>query len=405
MRKSAAYLAFKDWMHEFALSLCAVLAVASIVTPLLILFGVRTGVIDHMRENLKNDPSVLVLMPEGSRGAGFTEKIIRAIQSRKECSFCIGRTRDVASELMVRKEGSPVSITLEATEKNDPLLMRAHLSPPSPGHRPFEIVLSAQSAKKLGVKAGDMLSASISRRLATGKYEKKDFELTVTGILPEGIIGTDTGFVPLSFLFGIQDYRDGKERGIFSAQGEESPGEARFFESFRAYARNIDAVEPFEAWFASQNIPVKTRSRDIANVRSIDQTLSAIILIISAASIVGLFAFMASTVHASVRRKWKVLGMLRLLGYSRMSLLLYPVSQAFLTGICGLVTAFVLYLLVSNCIDLFFAAHAGGYAICVLHGRHIFFICLFIVLLLVGAAFNAGFKASRIDPSLVIREN
>ena len=51
MRKLALAvgLAGRDWRHEFALSLCAVLALASMLAPLLVLVGVRNGVVDGMR--------------------------------------------------------------------------------------------------------------------------------------------------------------------------------------------------------------------------------------------------------------------------------------------------------------------------------------------------------------------
>ena len=38
-------MALRDYWHERALSLCAVLALATVLAPLLILFGVRNGVI------------------------------------------------------------------------------------------------------------------------------------------------------------------------------------------------------------------------------------------------------------------------------------------------------------------------------------------------------------------------
>ena len=37
-------MALRDYWHERALSLCAVLALATVLAPLLILFGVRNGV-------------------------------------------------------------------------------------------------------------------------------------------------------------------------------------------------------------------------------------------------------------------------------------------------------------------------------------------------------------------------
>lgn len=45
----AARLALQDWLHERTLSLCAVLALASMLAPLLVLQGVKNGVVGIMR--------------------------------------------------------------------------------------------------------------------------------------------------------------------------------------------------------------------------------------------------------------------------------------------------------------------------------------------------------------------
>ena len=49
-------MALRDYWHERALSLCAVLALATVLAPLLILFGVRNGVISNLQERLLQDP-------------------------------------------------------------------------------------------------------------------------------------------------------------------------------------------------------------------------------------------------------------------------------------------------------------------------------------------------------------
>ena len=44
-------MALRDYWHERALSLCAVLALATVLAPLLILFGVRNGVISNLQDS------------------------------------------------------------------------------------------------------------------------------------------------------------------------------------------------------------------------------------------------------------------------------------------------------------------------------------------------------------------
>ena len=59
-------MALRDYWHERALSLCAVLALATVLAPLLILFGVRNGVISNLQERLLQDPRNLEIVPVGS---------------------------------------------------------------------------------------------------------------------------------------------------------------------------------------------------------------------------------------------------------------------------------------------------------------------------------------------------
>ncbi|MBQ7606451.1 MAG: hypothetical protein IJU76_00465 [Desulfovibrionaceae bacterium] len=405
MRDSTVYLAIRDWLHEASLSLCSVLALASILSPLLILHGVHTGVVERLRERLMQDPSVLVVMPQGGAGAGFTQERIDQIQDLAECTFCIGRTRDVASELsVVGAKGTSVTITLEPTAQGDPLLARYHASPPAADKEKLEIVLSYTAARRLSVSSGDRLTARMSRRLASGQFERKTMELIVSAVLPQEAIGMDTGFLALPLLLAIQDFRDGYASELLATGGETPPSEHRF-ESFRAYVASLDDVEGFDAWCTAQGIPVTTRSKDIATIRNIDRTLTSIILVIAATTGAGFFAFMVSTVHASIRRKWKMLGMLRLIGFSRLSILAYPITQTLTTGLLGVLLSFVVYGCIAYCIDLLFAAESGGEAICVVHALDFLFIAVLVQVIIQIAAWKISLQASRIDPSLAIRES
>ena len=188
--------------------------------------------------------------------------------------------------------------------------------------------------------------------------------------------------------------------------GTERPkGLHRYFESFRAYATSLDEVEQFDIWCQKNNIPVKTRSKDIASIKNIDKSLSTIIHVISATTGTGFFAFMISTLHASIRRKWKMLGMLRLIGFSRLSILIYPMTQAITTGLFGILLSFLIYGIIAFGIDMLFASQSGGEAICVVHTVDFCIIAVIVQLLIIISSWKISLQASRIDPSLAIRES
>lgn len=401
----AAWLACRDWLHEFSLSLCSVLALASIMAPLLVLHGVHMGVVQRLRENLMKDPGVLVIIPSGGKGAGFEAAFIEKMARLPGLAYAIGRTRDVASELQVTSpEGRRQTIALEATSPGDPLF--ANFAVPQPVSSPgdLKISLSAQAARKLGVAAGEKLESALARRSSTGKFERMPLELTVVSVLPAAASNLDAGFVDMATLQAVQDFRDGISSPLLGYIGEIEPPQARHYESFRAYAAGIDEVEGLEQWFLGQDVPVKTRSRDIANIRKIDSTLGAVISLIACAGVAGFLAFMGSTSLAAVRRKWKEIGMLRLTGFSRFSLWVFPLVQVLLTGICGCLLAFVLYAGVAYAIDAFFSAETGGDAICSISWQACIVIFAGVQILALLAGGWAAKKAASISPVEVIRE-
>lgn len=406
MRTHAALLSLKDWCHERALSLCGVIALASMLTPLLALYGLRTGVIERMRAQLLQDPTVLVIMPAGGGGAGFSATFLASVASHPECSFCIGRIRDVASELQVAAANeATLVLSLEASAPGDPLLARHGVPAPEASAQAFHIVLTASAAKRLGVEPGGELTAPLGRRRANGKFERKEIRLKVSAVLPAQALGTDTGFVPMDLLLAIQDFRDGFASALLEAEGNAPQQGERYFESFRAYVRSIDDVATLERWFTDQHIIVKTKSRDIANIKNMDEKFFYVIAIIAAVSVLGFLAFMGSSIQASVRRKWKMLGMLRLVGYSRWSMLVYPVTQALATGVLGVLASLCAYFVVSSTIDIFFSSQTGGQTICFIHLTDILYIVAGVVLIVVIAACMVSRKALYIEPSAVIREN
>ena len=80
-------MALRDYWHERALSLCAVLALATVLAPLLILFGVRNGVISNLQERLLQDPRNLEIVPVGSGkyGKAFFEEMRKRPKKKAGC--------------------------------------------------------------------------------------------------------------------------------------------------------------------------------------------------------------------------------------------------------------------------------------------------------------------------------
>lgn len=405
---SSPYLAMRDWLHEFRLSVCAVLALASMLTPLLILHGVHTGVISGLKERLKSDPSVLVIMPESTPPGGFREPFFIQAVALSETQFCLARTRDVAAELqLISKNGVFLTVTLEPTASGDPVLVQAGMPiPQEPEYKDplrFDAVFSHTAAQKLKVQSGDFVEGALARRMRDGRREQKSFVIKVVGILPASSTGMDTIFMRLSLLQAIQDFRDGFAVPLFGAAGE-TPPVTRTYESFRMYAKKLEDVESLNAWFQQQDLSVRTKVKEIANIRKLDDSLQIVVFIIAVTAGAGFLAFMFSSMHAAVRRKEKMLGMMRLLGYTGWALLLYPITQAMLTASLGVLLAFFLYGIVAYGLDALFAVQSGGMSICHIIPWHFPLIFLGTAVLSAFASLQAAQRAANIEPSTVIRE-
>ena len=400
-------LAARDWRHELTLSLCAVLALASMLTPLLVLNGVRVGLVESLRSTLLRDPAALIIIPSGS-GGGFAGELFEQLRQRPDVLFVTPRTRDVAAEIQfAAKDGAYVPLTLEPTGPGDPLPERFGQSLPDAlpdASRPEATVLSTSAARKLSAAKGDMVHGRLGRKRPDGALETTPFTARVTGILPPEAIASDTAFFPLSTLEHIQDYRDYIAVPARGWTGDPAPAVQRRYESFRLYARDLDSVETLDAHLRGLHINAVTKAKSIADIRMIDASLGRLLLIVASAVSAGFAAFTLSSSLAAVRRKDKMLGILRLLGFSRAALLCYPLCQALLTCLWGTFLAWFLARGVATSIDALFAARLTGEALCAVRpGDFLAALGIGLALSLASALYPA-LRTAGIEPSLVVRD-
>ncbi len=400
----AASLAASDWRHERWLSLCAVLALASMLAPLLVLWGVRNGVTTAMRQRLLEDPAVLVITPTGTIPGGYSPAFLDSVGALPGARFVIGRTRDIATNVSLRStEGVMVSVQMEPCAPGEPVLEHYNMPGPEDGEQPG-IVLSKPAAHSLGVGPGDMLHADLGRFTPEGRLESVTLRLVVAAVLPAEAAGGRMGFVPLAVLEDMQDYRDYTavpRRGYTGIPREE---ETRRYASFRLYARDLDAVESLAGALRKQEVETRTRSREIAGIRNLEKTVSRIITVIAWAAGLGLAAFTGSSAFGSVRRKSRELGMMRLFGFSRVALSGYPLTHTVLTAVFGTLMAGLVYLAVSMTIDHAFAEQSGGVALTRLELSEFCLVLAAVLSISIVSAMAGALKAALVEPSTVIRE-
>lgn len=446
----AAFLAWKDYWHERLLSLCSVLSLAATLTPLLVLLGVHYGIITALTDKLLQDPRTLEVTPVGS--GKYAPSWFVELREHPGVAFVVPQTRSIAATITLRNgsgsEARQVNTSLIATAEGDPLLSRFGVQTPGFPSVPVAsggaeqgdengedaplagwaarlpgIVLSAATAQRLSVTAGQTVTGYLERSRA-GRRESETISLMVEALLPPEAQDVDASFVPLPLLVALEEYRDGKTVPFFGwtgdihadpATGGTLPGSPmpstipdpwqRVFSSFRLYATDMDQVEPLRQFFLSKHVEVYVRSAEIETVQSLDRAFTVVFALITGATVFGFAAATASSSLAGVKRKNRSLGIIRLMGFSRPSMVLFPLLQSLFTSIFGFLLALGLYSVVALSINSLFAASVpDGAPVCTLPVYYGLIVLAAVLGLSALSSSSAALQATAIEPSEVIRD-
>lgn len=400
--KTIVRLALRDYSYERLLSTCTILGLAAVLAPLLVLFGVKSGIINTMVDRLVQDPRNLEISPVGS--GRYTQGWFAEAAKRPGVAFIIPQTRSIAANMILyyKSDDQPrtLAVDLIPTGSGDPLLEKW-------GKVPVDnnaVVLSASAARKLNVSAGGEIIGRVGRSIQ-GRKEQVAVSLKVIAVLPLEAFPRDAAFVRLALLEATEDYRDGFSSKIFDWPGKTRPDRPKEYPSFRLYARTIYDVAALRDWLTGQGLEIYTRVEEIEVIQSMDRSFSLIFRLIAVVAICGYFASMASNILANVNRKSRHLGIIRLIGFSTRSIMWYPVVQSVATGLLGTGLAGCLYFISQVTINSLFAKYlAQGEYVCKLSLVHLMIAFILTISLSILAAGYAALRVAKIEPSKVIRD-
>ena len=412
MLRRMVSLALADARHESLLTACAVLSLAAMLTPLLVLFGVRHGIVNTLQERLRSDPRTVELIPQGSRA--YAPEWFTELAARPESAFVLPQTRSIAAVIRLRPvqgalegAGRSVDVSLIATAPGDPLLARS--GTPTPAADDLAgLALSASAAQKLNLKPGDALEGVIDRR-RDGKDESGLLKLSIVGVLPLEFQSKDAAYVSLPLLSMLEEYRDGFAVPALDLPGNDPadrPGlQDRPYPTFRLYAKDLESVEPLRQYLLSKGVESMTKAEEIEQVHSLNRAFTLVFALIAGAAFFGFLGAASGNALASVRRKSRSFGLLRLRGFSRRALMLFPVVQSLLVGVLGTALAAGFYAATAYGIDALFASRfAAGGAVCVLLPEHFAAAFGLTACFSVLASLAAAGTCAKIEPSEVIRD-
>ena len=397
-----ARLAFDDYRHEWVISGCAVLALSAVLIPLLVLFGLKYGIITNLLDPLIENPRYREVAPIGS--GNYEPSWFEEVGSRDDVAFVVPRTRSLAASIRLRAVDSDVGriidVELIPSAEGDPVLDDSTGVP-----RGFaEVVIAETAAEKLSVGIGDRLEGIVART-RNDRQEVERLPLTIVGIAPITAFPRDGLFVSSTLIAAVEDYLDGRTVQSLGWEGTAARPTDRAFASFRLYAGTIDDVVGLRQYFNDQGVEVRTSVADIELVDRLDRNLSIVYWIIALVAVTGFGVSFATSVWANVDRKRREFSVLRLTGFRTREIIWFPLLQAGFTAVLGWIAAMVFFLAVQGALNgLFAATIGGGQPVCRLEVWHLLAALLLTMLAAVVAAIIGGRRVAHLEPSIGLRD-
>jgi putative ABC transport system permease protein len=397
-----AKLAFEDYRHEWILSSCAVLALSAVLIPLLVLFGLKYGIITNLLDPLIENPRYREITPLAS--GNFDPEWFAAMDARGDVAFVVPRTRSLAASIKLRAVDSAVGrildIELIPSAEGDPVL--ANGVPAPIGYD--DVVLSATAAERLEVEPGDRLEGIVTRT-RRDRQESVRLPLVLTGVAPVTAFARDGLFVSVDLMAAVEDYLDGRAVPALGWDGTKARGADRTFAGFRAYARSIEDVAAIRQTLVEGGVDVRTSVADIALVQTLDRNLGIVYWTIALIAIGGYCLSFATSVWANVDRKRREFSVLRLTGFRTEEIVWFPILQAGLTAAGAWALGTVVYLGVQITLNGLFAdSLGGGDAVCRLRVWHLLAALGGTLLAAVLAAAVGGRRIAELEPSIGLRD-
>ncbi len=315
----ALRLALADLRREPAFTLCSVLALAAVIAPLILLAGLRAGVIAGLKEDLAASPRAREIVNTTNRA--LDEAWFVHLRARPEVGFLVARTRLLAATGSLEAKANPgaaIRVEVLPTGPGDPLL------PGLPAPAEGQALLTAGAARRLSVSPGDHLRFRVVRMVG-GEREVLGLDLTVAAIAPAAAGTRDAIFADPALGRQVQDFTDDRapDAGPRTAEG------------FRLHARRLEDVPALVALLRDQNIETASRAEDVASLLALDRNLNAAVAVVAAVGGAGFILGLAAALWASVERKRRTLSLLRLMGMRRLTLVLIPVWQSLAFALLG----------------------------------------------------------------------
>jgi putative ABC transport system permease protein len=395
-----ASLAVADLRHDRRTTLVMVLTVGAIIAPLLLLLGLKNGVIGNLHRQLLDDPRNLEILVYGAQDLDRTW--FEATAARRDLGFLVPRTRSINATIDLVTADARLFQALELipTAPGDPLLPPG-VDPPADAER---ILVTETLARSLGAETGGQVSGII-RRMDQGRRENSQLPLVVAGIVPQTRLAREAVFAHLDLLVAAEDYRDGL-RGPLTAEGLASApaAERPRFAGARVYAADLESVASLAEALRRDGIEIRTRADRIEIVQAVDRILTFVLRVVGLIGIGGCALALGGALWVNVDRKRRDLALLRLMGFTNAGVALVPLLQSAVIAATGFLLAVIAYLAGAAAFNRVLGVNLQGQGyVCRLDGLEVIMGLAATLGVAVAAAAAAAWRAGRVDPAECLR--
>ncbi|PWF21304.1 ABC transporter permease [Corticimicrobacter populi] len=405
-----ARLAVADLLHDRKVSLFMMATLVAVIAPLLLLFGLKQGVVEQLRSDLVRSPDALEVRMLGS--GDFDDAWVAAAQARADVAFAVGMTRalNLRGDLLADSRRFAENIELIPTADGDPLRAEAQAaSLPSAdvaAQTLPALFLSSALAMRLQAAPGDTLTLGAQRRL-DGVLERGQWQVWVADVLPAHGMDRLAALAPLPLLVELERFRDGYrvERSGLTTGRIADDGEPVRYARVRLYAPDADRISSLARWLQEQHIDTRSQQAQADSVRQISTVLGWVFGVIAVAALLGCIASLAGAFLSNIERKRRNLALLGLLGSTQGELAWLMQVQALCLSSAAYACSLLIYGLGSLVFDTVLGGGpATGRFVCELAGWQMA-MGYVLTLLLAGSVSWAGTRrAVRIDPAESLRE-
>jgi len=197
--------AIKDMIDEWVLSLCIILSVSAIACPLLILFALKQGYVETIRDHFIKDPVFRQITPKAT--VEYAADFFETIEKDERVDLIIPSITSSASvaQVLLADGERTRNIDVHPTIEGDPLLQLNDSVVPGKG----EVVVTDALAKLLEVSVGDTITLAISRRYNKKKQTAEE-ALRVVGVLSARANNSQGLYLTLGLTRDIENFRFGR---------------------------------------------------------------------------------------------------------------------------------------------------------------------------------------------------